>query len=343
MKKILLSCVTCLLALGLVTACNNDDEVEDDGNVNAPSDTGTDTGTDDGGSSSSTTETVTLENYVLSISFVDEEGTVTPYEDVDLYLAGDWNSWAFDKCTLGDDGVYTLTIASITTGTHEYKGVTCAETPASDWSNVDEVITEGTGNAKLVVSESDGGGQAITVSPTSSSSSSTLIEEGVHFYVAFIDNSVDTWGTAEPVESLEGDFYFEASAYTGEEGETYTRENNPNIWTGENYCDATQATSTDGHVILYSEEAIAIAEDELWIDVNNGEHWMSQGSTPVEVPEDDTATYVCVIPAWFYGWLDDEEYPSWSGDSANWHTLSEGETITDFVAALTLETATVTA
>ncbi|MCD8204831.1 MAG: hypothetical protein LUC16_03305, partial [Coprobacillus sp.] len=79
----------------------------------------------------------------------------------------------FDICTLGDDGVYTLTIASIEVGSYEYKGVTVAkgETPASDWSNVEEVITGtsgATGNAELVVSASEGDNYThkITVSIT---------------------------------------------------------------------------------------------------------------------------------------------------------------------------------
>ncbi len=164
-KRLLLSCVTCLLALGLVTACNNDDEVEEPGDtVTQDEDTGNsgDTGTGSGGGSGAS-EAVTLENYTLTFTFMvgDTEDTIPDGATIYISYGPQGESWG-GFIALDDSN--SVTFATITTGTYEYKLVIYDGEDDVSWSNCAEITTS---NQSFVASEADEGGQAITITSTS--------------------------------------------------------------------------------------------------------------------------------------------------------------------------------
>ncbi len=154
---------TTLAAFALVLGLGACDLTEDEETPTTSSDTSEPTGGDKG----ETEETSELTNYTVAFNFVDSDEEATSIPDyATAYIIGSWDSWgAFLPLTL-DDGVYSYTFASIEAGTYEYKGVMWYTGEEVSWTNCVEIITEGTGNATLVVSEEEGDNYTQTIQVT---------------------------------------------------------------------------------------------------------------------------------------------------------------------------------
>ncbi len=151
MKKTKL--LTTLAAFVLVLGLGACDQVTEENTPTEGSDTTETTETPD--TEESEDGDVTITNYTLSFTFTlsEEKQTLPSYES--LYIAGDFNDWAFSELTLNEEA-YEVTIPSITVGEHQYK-VLLAYSGAPDWDNEIIPANEDNTNATFTVSEGDTG------------------------------------------------------------------------------------------------------------------------------------------------------------------------------------------
>ncbi len=150
MKKVLLSCAACLLAIGLVTACNDDVEIEDDNTVNEPSTNDPGTTTDPGTSNTPKT----YDHYVLVGDFVDVSWDKDVTSESPYYLAANEDSsenhWTV-TVTMADEPDYGEwdpwnAGLRVVAGTSDSSWVTIAGYSALDSANSTGVVGEGSDN-----------------------------------------------------------------------------------------------------------------------------------------------------------------------------------------------------
>ncbi len=219
MKRILLSCVTCLLALGLVTACN-DDVIEEEPNEPEVSDTGNDGGTDGGTSGSQNPgDTGLLGSFDFSTN--EKDGTlISSSSDLDSFWTGEEGLYrgvsAYDTVYLGNGtgGAFADETACLKFGTGSANGtlqlkfapgtcITGVAVTAHSWYKVSEEYPEQEPNQLVVNGES----QDCSVSGTATELTYTITGDLIN-YVTFETvgrvtiHSIDVYGTYEP-ETIE--------------------------------------------------------------------------------------------------------------------------------------------